>query len=265
MNKKQTKKKIGRNDPCPCKSGRKYKYCCIGKDLKQRIIPLEITCEKCGSVSENKLDVSNDIMNVYATICLPLKNFMKDNNLYFFGYLITLGDMETLNEKLRTSSLKSEDIMNLYKSKAEICNDYLDMAISEMDIFKKREQILKDAFEAHFKLNKYTLSISTLFPLLEGILRDLGGLGNRDKFRSTIPRDDEWTRRYLFSMADDADYFNGFVSRLFEGGKDGFNRNSILHGFNIEYDSEEHSLLLILCLIEIRSFDWFTKNTKKLL
>ena len=27
----QKKKKIGRNDPCPCGSGRKYKQCCIGK------------------------------------------------------------------------------------------------------------------------------------------------------------------------------------------------------------------------------------------
>lgn len=25
-------KKVGRNDPCPCGSGKKYKHCCIGKD-----------------------------------------------------------------------------------------------------------------------------------------------------------------------------------------------------------------------------------------
>ncbi|MBP9521733.1 MAG: SEC-C domain-containing protein [Enterococcus sp.] len=24
--------KIGRNDPCPCGSGKKYKKCCLGKD-----------------------------------------------------------------------------------------------------------------------------------------------------------------------------------------------------------------------------------------
>lgn len=24
--------KIGRNDPCPCGSGRKYKHCCIDRD-----------------------------------------------------------------------------------------------------------------------------------------------------------------------------------------------------------------------------------------
>ena len=29
-------KKIGRNDLCPCKSGKKYKKCCIGKDIAQK-------------------------------------------------------------------------------------------------------------------------------------------------------------------------------------------------------------------------------------
>jgi uncharacterized protein YecA (UPF0149 family) len=27
--------KIGRNDPCPCKSGKKYKRCCLEKDLNK--------------------------------------------------------------------------------------------------------------------------------------------------------------------------------------------------------------------------------------
>ena len=29
---KRTEEKIGRNDPCPCGSGKKYKNCCMGKD-----------------------------------------------------------------------------------------------------------------------------------------------------------------------------------------------------------------------------------------
>ena len=27
------KTKVGRNDPCPCGSGKKYKQCCLDKDL----------------------------------------------------------------------------------------------------------------------------------------------------------------------------------------------------------------------------------------
>ncbi len=26
-----TRRKTGRNDPCPCRSGKKYKKCCLGK------------------------------------------------------------------------------------------------------------------------------------------------------------------------------------------------------------------------------------------
>jgi len=31
--KRRNRKKIGRNDPCPCGSGKKYKNCCLGKSL----------------------------------------------------------------------------------------------------------------------------------------------------------------------------------------------------------------------------------------
>ena len=35
-------KKIGRNDPCPCGSGLKYKKCCLGKTLsKSKIYDLK--------------------------------------------------------------------------------------------------------------------------------------------------------------------------------------------------------------------------------
>lgn len=30
-------KKIGRNDPCPCGSGKKYKKCCLNKSVEQRL------------------------------------------------------------------------------------------------------------------------------------------------------------------------------------------------------------------------------------
>jgi hypothetical protein len=28
--------KISRNDPCPCGSGKKYKKCCLGKDIERQ-------------------------------------------------------------------------------------------------------------------------------------------------------------------------------------------------------------------------------------
>ena len=38
-------KKVGRNDKCPCGSGKKYKYCCLLK-LKERELPPKIKVEK---------------------------------------------------------------------------------------------------------------------------------------------------------------------------------------------------------------------------
>ena len=28
--------KVGRNEPCPCGSGKKYKYCCLEKDKEEK-------------------------------------------------------------------------------------------------------------------------------------------------------------------------------------------------------------------------------------
>lgn len=44
-------KKCGRNDPCPCGSGKKYKKCCgQKKSLAQRSIS-QLTAQKGGSLS----------------------------------------------------------------------------------------------------------------------------------------------------------------------------------------------------------------------
>ena len=33
-------KKIGRNEPCPCGSGKKYKHCCMQKEQAIGILPV---------------------------------------------------------------------------------------------------------------------------------------------------------------------------------------------------------------------------------
>jgi len=32
------KKKVGRNDPCPCGSGQKYKFCCLPEETFRQMI-----------------------------------------------------------------------------------------------------------------------------------------------------------------------------------------------------------------------------------
>ena len=46
MAKVGTKKKIGRNEPCPCGSGKKYKKCCLGKAENQELDELDDHMQK---------------------------------------------------------------------------------------------------------------------------------------------------------------------------------------------------------------------------
>ncbi len=254
-------KQIGRNSSCPCGSGLKFKFCCITKQLRERKVNIGQNCDDCNG--ELYIDFTNNIFNALSSQTLPLKFFCRDNNFYFFE-IVTIGQVEILNAKLRENSLKKQDIIELYKVTLtrEIATRLLHDSTSELEFLKKRSLILNDAFEAHFE-GKYTLSITALFPQLEGILREVGNLRNNETFQSNIPTE-IWEDRLLFPIKDNAQNFNSFVNKLFEGSKNpaDFNRNVILHGFNINYYSEEHSILLILSILEIRLFYWWINKTE---
>jgi hypothetical protein len=256
--------KIGRNDPCYCGSGLKYKYCCIYKNPKQRIVISSKKCEHCDS--SLTVDLTNDFMNKMASMDMPLKNFCKDNGFYYFG-MMSLQDNLDLTQKLVENKLLKDDVFKVYFNFAtkEKCIKLLESACNDYNEFKLRKPILYDAFECHFD-DKYTLSIPTFFFLLEGILRDLGGLSLNDKFKSTIEKE-TWDKRLLFGMRDNADYFNAYVNNLFKGScvASDFNRNSILHGMNTGYYTKENSMMLLLTIIEIIIFLNYKNSTKEII
>lgn len=250
--------KQARNDLCSCGSGQKYKYCCINKKRKEQLIPIGTDPNTGAKVS---IDLTNDIFNDMALFEIPLKNFCKDNDLYLFGGTITGEDVNESLRRLKRGVLTRTDLITIYKkhSPKDTVLNLLKMSILEFDCFKKREQILTEAFQAHFD-EKYSISIPTLFAQLEGILRDLGNLTRKEKFRSTIPTD-IWDQKLLLWTKDDSERFNAFVHKLFEGSQDAtFNRNSILHGFNVDYANEQNSLVLILTILEVRNFLWWQSN-----
>lgn len=258
-------KKTGRNTPCPCESGLKYKYCCISKEERPRIIKIKDSRSDCGL--EKEVDLSNDYMNLLAKSRIPLLNFFKDNDLYFFGTTLTVGDSIEFNELLKNGTLTKSHLVERYiqKLKHEDVMFYIDDAATMHSAFESRKRILKDAVEAHFN-GKYTLSVPVLFAQVEGILREYGGIKLADKFRPNVSTQ-IWNSRLLFSMSDDAQYFNAFISKLFEGqqSQSSFNRNPILHGMSVSYDSQEWSIVLILIILEVRNFVWFERNTQSLI
>ncbi len=260
---KEPDQKIKRNDPCPCGSGLQYKYCCSGIKLREKVIPVWEDQETGKKLS---LNFTEDILNVVATSDLPLKTFCKDNGFYLFGSATTGLDETNLNTKLKAGTLTTQDVFDAFKdnSSHEYIFKILDFACNEMDCFKKFHHILREGFCAHFE-RRYILSIPVLFIALEGILREYGGLANKDNVKPVIP-DDVWDNRMLFWSTDDAKHYNGFIQKLFagSGNPSDFNRNPILHGINVNYHSEENSLLLILAILEIRNFDFFYKNSEDL-
>ncbi|MEH3528406.1 SEC-C metal-binding domain-containing protein, partial [Klebsiella variicola] len=72
-------KKIGRNEPCPCGSGRKYKYCCRGFEHKDRKphTPSEL-------INPQGMDIFKNLMGAISSEQEPLRCFCKDNGFYFF-------------------------------------------------------------------------------------------------------------------------------------------------------------------------------------
>lgn len=254
-----------RNDPCPCGSGLKYKYCCISKDLKERKIPIAIcTCTNCGATYTSNIDLTKDPLNVIAAGNIPIMNFCKDNGLYFFNSCLTLGEFSDLENKLQKNILKVEHILNIYKKhfSEKYMFGLLNCAIKELEIYKKRKDIIKDALDAHFN-KKYTLSVPVFFTQLEGILRDYGNIPDKDNIKPTIPLD-KWNERMAFSVKDQAEYFNSFITNLFKGNVDPseFNRNPILHGTSFDYNTENNSMILFLSILEIRNFIWMRNKLK---
>ena len=251
--------KLGRNDPCRCGSGRKYKYCHLDAD-RDRLVNVNPALHPVGT--PNQVNFKDDLSNIMTGFTGPLKRYCRDNDFYLFGSTITVGDLEIAYKSLQQGTLSKQQLLDACKkiARREPITELIEDACNTFGSFSGRLKILSDAVDAHFD-GEYTLSVPTLFAQLEGILRKIGELNHKDTFRPTIKRD-ICNNRLLFGVGDSAQDFNAFISKLYEGQKnDDFNRNPVLHGTNLTYDTEEYSLILILSILEIRTFLWFEKNT----
>ena len=211
------------------------------------------------------VDLTNDMMNFASGMDRALHHFCKENDLYLFCSTITVGQVLRFSEDLKGAKLTRAKLLEAYteRTKQQAVLSLVDDACASFPSFGPRRKILRDAIEAHYRA-AFTLSVPVLFAQIEGILRDIGGLQPKANLKPTIKRD--WDSRTLFGMTDSAAMFNAFLQKLYEGQRRGgdFNRNPILHGSDVAYDTHENSLILILTLLEIRTFLWFEKNTTPL-
>ncbi|MCI3942663.1 SEC-C domain-containing protein [Acinetobacter baumannii] len=250
-------KKQGRNDLCECKSGKKYKKCCLMYEIKDRL-PLS-----------NQLNLSDEgkkfyetIMNQFSQIDELLRIFCKENGFYYFRGM-SINDHLQILEKFNNDNLTKDDFFKVYREKTSL--EYvnrilLSLYCDHIESFKKRKKQLESTCNAYFS-GQYDLAIISSFVLIEGILRDIGELNPKDKIKPTVPRiGHEEEGRYHHQ--DGIGYFNAFITKLFEGAVDvsEFNRNTILHGFNIDSFNQHNSLILLLTLLEIGDYMFNKEN-----
>jgi hypothetical protein len=87
--KKGKKKKIGRNDPCPCGSGEKYKKCCLPKE-ESRKLPKVISRHMIEEESQRIFQSYFNLKNGFVVRELP-----KDYGIDYIVELLNVNDETT--------------------------------------------------------------------------------------------------------------------------------------------------------------------------
>lgn len=252
-----------KNEPCYCGSGQLYKYCCINIEKRKNLLNIKI---------ENKSDEQLKIDNFFnvalgqmAQQRIGLKNFCKNNDSYFFSFNLTISECDQLENLLKHNKLTFNHLINIYVEKIrKLGQDKILKIISSKSeqnkYYKSRSSIIEDAVKTHY-LGFYSASIPLFIILIESILRELGQLDSKDKFKPTL-NDDKIKNEPFYEIHDNIKYYNSYIHQLFEGNRniDKFNRNTILHGFNINYQNEENSCLMLLTLLEISDILWWDDN-----
>ena len=128
--------KIGRNEPCPCGSGKKYKKCCIGLDSELRKIP-------------NDSDKSvYEILPLVKLLDVPTNltptKFGEGNTqvLYSNDYLEFSDDFK------KRSQLNTERMEKIIEKKDDVIRTIRNMKF--FDSIKGRKERVKDFFEMSF-------------------------------------------------------------------------------------------------------------------
>tara|TARA_Y100000588_G_C14266464_1_gene930144 strand:- start:138 stop:947 length:810 start_codon:yes stop_codon:yes gene_type:complete len=248
--------KVGRNDPCSCGSGQKYKYCCIGFSKKDR--KANATFPLMDAKTTKNFKKSSDKESAEHE---RLRHFCKDHGFYYFRNR-NEEDYLNIQRKLSDRSLVKEDFISSYRKHTtkELVSFLLNIAHKQSNAFAQRKLILSSAVDAHFS-GQHELSIPAFFVVIEGVLRDIGGLNLKDKFKPTM-KSNGLEEQILYTVVDSLKYFNAFVSNLFKGSQEAgeFNRNTILHGANNSSFNEENSLILLLTILEIQDYIFYQNS-----
>lgn len=117
--------KIGRNDPCPCGSGKKYKKCCIKKNLDFLTLDSEeISPEMIEHSHEADIEKETVKEEEYEDIDAEKEDSEKDNEEEFKKAYDEENDEEIIADKIIDELHYNDDYYKLSEDEIDIDHDY---------------------------------------------------------------------------------------------------------------------------------------------
>ena len=179
--------KIGRNDLCPCGSGKKYKKCCIDKDEATIInsgsdlYAYHRYCTHSEKVKAPK--INQKLLNIYDNNDKMSIKEIVDNWLEVMDYILDYAKKNKLHtlEELDNEKIVAEfmgnliddfemEIYNLDKEDYDlnITNSYLDRIVNTLNLDDHTyENILRCKTFSLFKLGEYDLGEKVMLDLIK--------------------------------------------------------------------------------------------------
>src|SRR5690606_9453353 len=106
--------KVGRNDACPCGSGKKYKKCCAIEDSKNPLVGINYLGEQV-RVNKEMLDEVSERLNL-----LPFKKALKDRSIFD---TLTVRNSEKLDVRNECTMFSDEEGLELLEELYGMYND----------------------------------------------------------------------------------------------------------------------------------------------
>lgn len=222
---RKNKPKIGRNDPCPCGSGKKYKRCCLNKN---RTYVEDILSEDTDSTENLKIR-DNPSFQKFGKAIDGAKAAKFATDLGFFDTFKTLGvdlDVDGISENLTKMIELEEDFELLANINDRFNEHFLErgwiahessnfgamkkaVELADNGEFEKAEQVLIDGYDEHLEILIRIIKSVDEFRLRSDLIQKAFEDYKDKRYHSCIP--------VIFSVID------GVVADINEiGGNKGF-------------------------------------------
>ena len=153
--------KVGRNDPCPCKSGRKFKKCCLPKieaEQQQRKVGLDNMTDKLKNEFRDELEEKEKTLA--EKIDEETEKVGKDEMVRRDNFVM-MRQLQVEEKVAATSNLANEASIETYTQLAEEVSKlpFSEAAVGVLAMLEKRvEQLIKVVEGGQFgRLNTLTL------------------------------------------------------------------------------------------------------------